>query len=174
MTWKLYALTSSGAVLAGWLVSTGPATERHLAAPGATRQAAERSESAIDLGAQADRLRAGVAATTYQEPVRNAFHFGRSARRGAQAPSAAAVEVAVAPVPPVPVRPQFGLAGVASSVIDGVTERTAILSSIRGVQLVKEGDVVEGGYRVVTVSDDMVIVESQNDGTRTTLRLSTP
>jgi hypothetical protein len=40
------------------------------------------------------------------------------------------------------------------------------------VSLVKEGDVLETGYRVMSIGDDAVILESTSDGTQTTLRLS--
>jgi hypothetical protein len=54
---------------------------------------------------------------------------------------------------------------------DGVAERTAIVSSLRGVSLVKEGDTLDAGYRVLSITDDAVTLESTNDGTQTTLRL---
>jgi hypothetical protein len=60
----------------------------------------------------------------------------------------------------------------AASVADGVTQRTAIISSLQGVSLVKEGDVLDAGYRVMSIGDDAVTLESTTDGTQTTLRLS--
>ena len=42
-----------------------------------------------------------------------------------------------------PSRPPYGLAGMATTVEDGVAQRTAILSSLQGVSLVKEGDVLD-------------------------------
>jgi hypothetical protein len=39
------------------------------------------------------------------------------------------------------------------------------------VSLVKEGDTLDAGYRVLSITDDAVTLESTNDGTQTTLRL---
>jgi len=171
MTWKLYALASGGGLLATFLVS--------LAAPSAPQQAGRtnvpqvvsESGGSVDLSEQADRLRAGVAAATaYREPVRDAFRFGATARRATAQPVAPVV-TAPPPVAP-PVRPPFSLAGMASTIEGGVTQRTAILTSLHGVLFVKEGDAVDGGYRVVTIEEDAVTVEATSDGTRTTLRLA--
>jgi hypothetical protein len=60
----------------------------------------------------------------------------------------------------------------ATSVEEGVTQRTAILSSLQGVSLVKEGDVLDAGYRVMSIGEDDVTLESTSDGTQTTLHLS--
>jgi hypothetical protein len=60
----------------------------------------------------------------------------------------------------------------ATSVVDGATQRTAILSSLQGVSLVKEGDELDTGYRVLSIGDDAVTLESTSDGAQTTIRLS--
>jgi hypothetical protein len=60
----------------------------------------------------------------------------------------------------------------ATTTENGVTHRTAILSSLQGVSLVKEGETLDTGYRVVSIGEDSVVLESVNDGTHTTLRLS--
>jgi len=60
----------------------------------------------------------------------------------------------------------------ATTTENGVTQRTAILSSLQGVSLVKEGETLDTGYRVVSITEDAVVLESVNDGTQTTLRLS--
>ena len=39
-------------------------------------------------------------------------------------------------------------------------------------QIVKEGDVLDAGYRVLAIGDDEVTIESTSDGTQTMLRLS--
>ena len=62
----------------------------------------------------------------------------------------------------------------AITVENGVSQRTAILSSLQGVALVKEGDELDAGYRVVTITDETVTLESTGDGAQTTLRLSNP
>jgi len=42
---------------------------------------------------------------------------------------------------------------------------------LQGVSLVKEGETLETGYRVMSITDDSVTLES-SDGIQTTLRLS--
>jgi hypothetical protein len=60
----------------------------------------------------------------------------------------------------------------ATTVVDGAPQRTAILSSLQGVSLVKEGETLDTGYRVVSITEDAVILESTTNQTQTTLRLS--
>ncbi|HXH25454.1 MAG TPA: hypothetical protein VNI78_09415, partial [Vicinamibacterales bacterium] len=69
---------------------------------------------------------------------------------------------------PVPVR----LSGLAADVVEGQTVRIAILTTARGVELVKEGETVSGGYRVRSIDDNAVELESIADGAilRLTLR----
>ena len=68
--------------------------------------------------------------------------------------------------------PALVLSGIATDTVDGMTQRTAIVSSLGGVLLVREGDVIEGGYRVLTIGDDAMTIEATSDGTRTTLKLA--
>jgi hypothetical protein len=172
MTWRLYALTSTGVVLgtavAGFVVTIERSRQNP---PAVVTQAADRSGALVDLGAQADRLKTRLAeVTAYTHPARDAFRFGPPPR-----PAVAAPTPSLSQAPPAviaPSRPPYGLAGMATSVEDGVTKRTAILSSLQGVLLVKEGDVLEAGYRVMSISDDAVTLETTSDGTQTTLHLS--
>lgn len=59
----------------------------------------------------------------------------------------------------------------ATTTVDGVVQRTAILSSLQGVTLVKEGETLDTGYRVISITEEAVTLES-TDGTQNTLRLS--
>jgi hypothetical protein len=170
MTWKLTAFTSGGAVVFAALAATVAPTPRNQTLPAATPQPVDASGAVVDLGAQADRLRAKLAdVTAYRQPARDAFRFGATPRRVVEATPPAAIEAppAVVAAP----RPPYALAGMAITMEDGVAQRTAILSSLQGVSLVKEGDVLEPGYRVASIGDDAVILESTNDGMQTTLRL---
>lgn len=169
--WRLYALTSGGAVVVAALGTLVSPLQRDSRPPAAGPHAIDRAGAIVDLGAQADRLRARLAeVTAYRQPARDAFQFGRSPRRVEDSPQPLTIE---APPPVVaPVRPPYGLAGMATTTEDGVTHRTAILSSLQGVSLVKEGDTLDGGYRVVSISEDAAVLESMNDGVQTTLRLS--
>jgi hypothetical protein len=170
MTWRLYALTSGGAVVVTTLATLLAPTERTADLPTTVPQAVDRSGAVVDLGVQADRLQAKLAqVTAYREPARNAFRFGPPPRRAAAAPPA---QVSEGPVSVAPARPPYGLAGMATTFEEGIPRRTAILSSLEGVLLVNEGDVLEAGYRVLAVTDDAVSLESTVDGVRMTLRLS--
>jgi hypothetical protein len=132
-------------------------------------RAADSAGDLVDLTEQAERLRAGIASTTaYREPRRNAFQFGDAPRRALPPPGAPEIEAPVVVPPP---RPPFALAGVATDA-GGTTGRTAILSSLRGVLLVREGDLVEGAFKVVSIDADAITVEKVGDGTSTTLHLS--
>jgi hypothetical protein len=169
MTWKLYAFTSGGAVIFAALAAIAP-TQRTQSAPVATPQAVDSSGAVVDLGVQAERLRAKLAeVTTYRQPSRDAFRFGAVPRRVAESAPPAVTEVP--PAVTTPSRPPYALAGMAVTMVDGVAQRTAILSSLQGVSLVKEGDLLGAGYRVASIADDAVTLESTSDGSQTTLRL---
>jgi hypothetical protein len=169
MNWKLSALTSGGAVVMAALATLVSPVQQPSSAPATVPQALDRSGAVVDLGAQADRLKAKLSdVTAYREPARNVFRFG-SARRATDAPPPPVNEAPGVIAPP---RPPYGLAGMATSLEDGIPQRTAILSSLQGVSLVKEGDSLDTGYRVVSIGEDTVTLESTTDGTRTTLRLS--
>src|SRR5262245_15459921 len=137
MTWRLYALTSTGVVLgtalAGFVVTLERSRQNP---PAAVRQAVDRPGAIVDLSAQADRLKSRLGeVTNYQQPARDAFRFAPPPR-----PAVAPPAPSLSQAPPAviaPARPPYGLAGMATSVEDGVTKRTAILSSLQGVSLVK-------------------------------------
>jgi hypothetical protein len=171
MTWKLYSLASGGLMLATAVAAVVAPIERNAQnSPTAVPQAIDRLGSTVDLGAQADHLKAKLAEViSYQRPARNAFQF-RLTRPVVELPKPSASEAA--PVVVAPSRPPYGLAGMATTADNGVTVRTAILSSLQGVSLVREGDTLETGYRVLSISEDAVVLESPGDGTRTTLHLS--
>jgi len=172
MAWKLYALGSGGVFLATYLVSsTPPRVEPRLETSFPLPQAVGRTGGTVDLGEQADRLRARLAdRAPYRQPGRDAFRFGATRRPALDEPTSHSIE-APAPAVTSPSRLPFSLAGVASTIEGGITSQTAILSSLQGVLMVKEGDVVDGGYRVLAVEEESVTVEATSDGARTTLRL---
>jgi hypothetical protein len=171
MTWKLYAIGSAGAFLATYLVSNVAPVKPAQNTPVSSPRVVDSAGGPVDLAEQAERLRAGIASTTpYREPRRDAFRFGDSPRRTA-APPPEASEIEAPVVAPSP-RPPFALAGVATDAPGGAPGRTAILSSLRGVLLVREGDLVEGIFRIVSIGADAITVERVDDGTSTTLRLS--
>jgi hypothetical protein len=175
MTSRLYALASGGAVLVTALATlVTPGERRTQNVPATVPQAVDRSGAVVDLGVQADRLKAKLAEVPrYQEPARNAFHFGEDRPRALPGPDIVPPSVnALPPAATTPSKPPYALAGMAATSEDGVVVRTAIVSSLRGVSLVKEGDLLDGAYRVVSVADETIILESTADGTQTTIGLS--
>ena len=173
MTWRLYALTSGGAVLVTALATlVTPIKKSTPEVQSPVPQALNRSGTIVDLGVQADRLKSKLAeVSAYREPARNAFHFG-AAPRPVSEPVAPPPIIDAPSVDIAPPRPPYALAGMATSIENGTPVRTAILSSLRGVSLVKEGDILDGAYRVVSVTEDAMTLEALSDRSQTTLRFS--
>jgi hypothetical protein len=61
------------------------------------------------------------------------------------------------------------LDGIATDVVDGQEQRTAILNTDSGVVLAKEGEQVAGQFRVAKIATDAVELVNVNDGS--TLRI---
>jgi len=58
-------------------------------------------------------------------------------------------------LPPAPVRPTIKLRGIASDMVDGAMQRTAIVTTDAGLMLVREGEAA-GTYRVTKIEDESV------------------
>jgi hypothetical protein len=172
MTWKLYALLSAGAFVTTYLVS-GPGALTQVTQVRSPRPAAAKpappANAESNIQELADRLESRVRGeVTYHAPTRNPFAFGeppRLAHRQVIAP-----KVVETPLPPVPVTPSVTLTGIAEDRVNGALQRTAIFSSATGVALVREGETVGGDYRVVSIDQGSVTLETVSDGS--TLRLS--
>jgi hypothetical protein len=173
MTWKLYALVSGGAsLLATYLISTPTMVPGRVApAAAAPQRTVRQTQDEIDIQELAARLQARVRAEVkYQEPGRDPFRF--VTRRSAPQVISPKPRVIDAPAfVPAPVLPPITLAGMATDQVDGVPQRTAVLSTPAGILIVREGESVAGLYRVVTIEDEAVELEAA-DGTRRTLRFS--
>jgi len=173
MTWKLYALMSAGAFAATYLVS-GPGALSHVRPQASVAMTAKRAVPTANVESEiqelADRLESHVRADpNYRAPTRNPFAFGEPPR--APTRQVIAPKVVEAPPPaPLPVAPSIKLTGVAEDRVNGVLQRTAIFSSPTGVALAREGETVGGSYRVVSIDQDTVTLETVSDGS--TLRLS--
>jgi hypothetical protein len=178
MTWKLYALVSAGAFVATYLVS-GPGALTQLThvrpqSPAAAAKAVPAGNVESNIQELADRLESHVRGeVAYRAPTRNPFEFGeppRPAHRQVIAPKV----VETLPPPPVPVAPSVTLSGIAEDRVNGVLQRTAIFSSSSGVALAREGEMVGGSYRVVSIDHDVVTLETVSDGSTLRLSLSKP
>ncbi len=162
MNWKVTAAGLMATAVAGLVgLTTPPVPDADVRDP-ARRASPVRpaAAAATSISEEAVRLRARLRAeTAYREPDRNPFRFGagRPASSApvarAQTPGPTADVPAVAPSPP---PPPIVLSGVATEVVAGASRRTAILGTIQGVLLVREGDAVGAEYRVTKVEQQAV------------------
>ena len=169
MTWKSAATAAlSGAgVLATWIgVLAPPATSTREQTPAARAVPLQTP----DIQRQAEHLQAHLhPAADYRPPARNPFRFvARSAPRRIAAP----VPAVVAAAPIEPARPSIRVSGIATDVVNGVTLRTAVLSTAAGIVIAREGESSDG-YTVQKIDDQSVEVTTP-DGSTVTLPFSNP
>jgi len=189
MTWNWkWKVTATGVTaLAGWLASepiqpAGVPTDASRApstvvSRGATTAAQnERNAVAVsDIEREASHLAAGTArAEAWAEaeslPPRNLFRFQpRTAPRRVLAPTRVEPEPVA---PPTPIVFPLRLTGIATDVVNGAQQRTAVVRSPSGLELAKAGEIAAPGYRVVTVGESSVEVERLSDGVRQQLLLT--
>jgi hypothetical protein len=172
MTWKLYAVVSAGAFAATYFMST-PKTELATTKASATAaQSARQRAAETEIEALADSLQVRLKSdAVYSTPGRDPFRFqARVQKPPAFVPPPAVVESA--PVPAAPPLPVLSLSGIATDVVDGKEQRSAVVSLPNGVLIVREGDSVAGLYTVVAIAEDSIELQSPGDGSRRTLRLS--
>ena len=176
MTWKSYAVVSGAGILATYLASPPLLPERQPAVPAVQNARAADSSPEADILREAARLEARMRAeAAFRAPARNPFRFG--APRTAVRPPAvepAQIQAAAIGPPPEPEPPFIVLSGIATDVIDGTTERTAVLTTASGVVLAGVGDLVGTDYRVRAIQDDGVDLESTRDGAIRQLRFPPP
>ena len=175
MNWKSTVLVSGAGLVAtlfGW-VSTPTLPQRN-PTPAAipVAQPTATAPAAADIQHEAARLQSRlVPESTYRQPSRNPFQFApRLTPRAADRPIAPVQEPAIV-LPPAPVRPTITLRGIASDVVDGAIQRTAIVTTDAGLMLVREGETA-GTYRVTKIEDESVELTGP-DGSLT-LSLSNP
>lgn len=124
------------------------------------------------MQSEIDRLHDRLSPAARPSHSRDLFRFNApKPRRAAQAaiPIAAAVAVATAPVQEQP--PALQLIGVAEDALPDGVVRTAILSGLGDVFLVKAGDVISGRFRVDHVAADAVQLTTMSSSSVTTLAL---
>ena len=174
MTWKLYAAVSAGAFAATYLVSvqkpdlTPPAASP---APAAATRPSRESAAASEIEALADSLHVRLQSDAVLRAAgRDPFHFqSRAQRPPAFVPPPAVVANVPPPPPPLPM---LSLSGIATDVVDGKPQRSAVISLPAGVLIVHEGESVAGLYTVVAIGDDTIELEALSDGSRRMLRLA--
>jgi hypothetical protein len=172
MQWKMTAAMSGIGLVATWMASVPPPAPR--APLAAALEVAPAPAVVTPIEAEAARLARGL---DYEARLgassRNPFRFGATASAAAL-PAAADPAVGPAAVRALGPAVTFGLAGIATEVIDGAEVRTAILSGADGVRLARVGDTVNG-YRVVAIAAAAVTLAGPDagpDSTAVTLRLT--
>ncbi len=177
MPWKTYAACSGAAgLLAAYLFSSP--TSIGPAGTSTPRAAATRGTAPADIEQQAERLQSrGTPDAEFHEPSRNPFRFGGRAAAARQ-PTQVRPDVAPAtptpdliPINPLPEAPPIRVSGIATEMVDGVRQRTAILVTPAGVIAVREGDSVGSEYRVTRIEEDAVqFVAGDGTARRITVR----
>src|SRR5688572_5208711 len=173
MTWKSYAFVSGAGLLATYLASPTLAPDRVAAPAPAAAQAAPAGS--LDIEYEAARLQKRVREeTAFHAPSRDPFRFASAVpaprRHDAPAPMSAPPP-SDASAAAAPEQPFVALSGVAADVVDGVLQRTAILTTPEGVVLARAGEMV-GIYRVRAVGEEWVELESTVDGSIRQLRFA--
>ena len=161
MDWKSTAVISGAGILATWFFSM-PATH-----PSATASAVpatparQTAASTIDIEQEAARLQVRVhQEPRYVGPSRNPFSFGGRSGSAARPPTPSQ-PAAVVPLPPA--LPRIALDGIATDMVGGQEQRTAILNTDAGLVLAREGEEV-AGYRVEKIASDAVELVKLSDG----------
>ncbi len=148
------------------------------AADSAQRAGADRlgrgstDPAAEGLDVQLKRLtRPGPEPTTGN---RNPFQFdlGPGPRAGFEPPTKAPVAITPAPVPPAAAPPPIPLKFIGLVEGPAGTGRLAVLSDGRFVYQGREGDIIDGRYRLVRIGVESVVIEHLDGRGRQTLRLS--
>lgn len=112
-------------------------------------------------------------------PERNPFRFGQARPGGGSPPPVRVINVADVPPafvpPPVPTGPPppppipYKYIGLVTTAPAG---KVAVLSDGKGVYHGREGEVVEGQYRIVRIGDESIQIEYADGRGRQTIRLS--
>ncbi len=172
MDWKSTAAISGAGLLATWFFSM-PAVQPPASNPIAPAAGAPQpSAMTIDIQQEAAKLQQRThQESRYNETSRNPFRFGarpttEARSSGTSGPPPVALPATIPPAPP---PPRLSLDGIATDVVNGQEQRTAILNTDSGVVLAKEGEQVAGQFRVVKIAADAVDLVNVNDGS--TLRI---
>jgi hypothetical protein len=169
---RIATLSAAAAVLAAMIAGATTSGVRR-AAPVTTSPNTTAIElQGAELAAEVARLRARLRPTDEpQEPARNLFQFSTRSSRPAEA-LPVAIDAVSAPVAALPQLPSLTLVGIATDSVAGEPVRTAIISGLSEVFLVKEGETIASEYRVGAIGADGVdLTPLTGDGPAVTLRL---
>jgi hypothetical protein len=175
MTWKSYVVVSGAGVLATYLATPPLMPDRRAIPASAADANASSGTEAPDIVREAARLESRLRAeAAFRAPARNPFEFGEAPAPARRPRERAPLDADAVPRPAAPEPPFIVLSGIATDVLDGLTVRTAVLTTASGVSLVREGDLVGTEYRVRVVREDGVDLESTADGSIRALRFPAP
>lgn len=157
------AWIGGAAVLATWFIAAAGqdgSRSKPTVIADEVRHLTETERAALDIQQQADRLRGRlVIAPAPSDTRRNPFVFrtreAQSARNISTTPDSMAADPTTAPEP-LPEPDPFTLSGVATDENPEGPIRTAVLSGLGDVFLVKAGDIVASRYEIVAVGADAV------------------
>ncbi len=156
--------------LASWIASASTSGVRGPTAPLPPVKPSAVDRSMVILQSEVDRLHERLGPTAAPTKSRDLFRFTtRAPRRPIMSAAAEAVPDAVVPQPPA--RPSLTLIGVAEDVTPEGIVRTAIVSGLGDVFLVKPGDTIRSQYRIEQVSGDAVQVVDTATAATITLAL---
>ena len=158
-----------GGALAAWLAAAATSGNRGVAPPLVVETPAVDAHGA-ELAAEVARLHDRLRPDATPKHTRNLFAFAIQKPRPAVVVAPPAPAPTEEPRPPVAPPPPLKLVGVAEDAGPNGPERTAIISGLGQLFLVKEGENVTVRYRVAKVSADVVELADADDGT--TLRLA--
>jgi hypothetical protein len=155
-------------VLAGWLTTgVGGGIPREPRRAASIDRAGAPDPVVTGIRRQAGRLRDHLAEARPLQPVRrDPFRFVASAGTG----PVSRREPAPAPLER-PARPDMKLSGIGEDVVDGATVRTAVISAMNQLFMVREGERVLSRYVVARIGADAVVLRDGGDGEPFTLTL---
>jgi Tfp pilus assembly protein PilP len=168
MSWKSYAVMSGATTLLAAYVASPPllVVRQGAAATSPQHAATASSQPDVDIVREAARLEGRLRAeAAFRAPARNPFRFAdeRLAAPHRAAGTAFTREEA-APPPAAEELPVIVLSGIGTDVVNGATVRTAVITTASSVLLARVGDMVGAEYRVRTIREDAVELESVGDG----------
>jgi len=161
--------------IASWFsAASTPDVRTPAVTPDRTPVSRDLDRSAAMMQAEVARLHDRLAPSTVPMRTRDLFHFAAKpvARPSAKTIEAAqSAEVSALVDMPVVAKPVLQLIGVAEDDTPDGAVRTAIVSGLGDVFLVKSGDTISGRYRVEQVSSDAVQLTDSTTSATTTLTL---
>ena len=172
MTWKTTAAASGVMVVATWLASHAPVGGPREPVAVST---AERTEmAAAEMQRAADRLHGRLQlVASFKVPARNPFRFSeRPVKPVVERAPVMSVEPIAAPIEPPPPTFRMKLSGIGEDGTGDQMTRTAIISTLDNVLIVKVGDAVGDGYKVAKIEADAVELERLDGGPPVRLALT--